>query len=225
MILWALARVALAEPVDAVDEATTAVASEELPASEVERLLGPPPPDVPDEVSPLPVIDAFSWWPLLFAAAGAGAVWWMRRRLEASKIDGGSELRVVGRADLGAQSGLAVVEVRDRQGTWRRLVIGTGGGSPQLVADLGEPQFGLLGEDEDSTVEEITAHTPPSRSIEGDLPHDFEGYDPLPSPSEAGLPPLPADPRSGRALVHEVLGERRRRGRTKRPPGSFQTFA
>ncbi len=225
MIVWgllvSLARAEPADPPPAPPETT--------PTLE-ERLLGDPAVQPPPDAEPLPVVDTFSWWPLLLAAAGAGLLWWTRRRLEAKQSgDGSSELRVVGRAELGGQSGVAVVEVRDRQGTWRRLVIGTGGGgAPQLVADLGEPQFGLLGEDDDSTVEEVAPLTPPSapsRSLGGDLPRDFDRYDPLPSPSEAGLPPLPADPRSGRALVHEVLGERRRKAKPTRRSTSFQTFA
>ncbi|MEM6931262.1 MAG: flagellar biosynthetic protein FliO [Myxococcota bacterium] len=232
MILWGLllsvAHAEPAAPAPAGVDVSAAAPATPGPTLE-ERLLGEPGVDEPPAVEPLPVLDTFAWWPILLVAAGAGAVWWTRRRLEQKQAeDTGSELRVVGRADLGAQSGLAVVEVRDRNGTWRRLVIGTGDGTPALVADLGEPQFGLLGEDEDSTVEEVAPYrTPPSpdRSLSGDLPRDFDRYDPLPSPSEAGLPPLPADPKSGRALVHEVLGERRRKGRPARRSASFHTFA
>ncbi|MEO0603751.1 MAG: flagellar biosynthetic protein FliO [Myxococcota bacterium] len=229
MIHWGLLlSVAHAEPAPPPAEVDVPAEPAAAPTLE-ERLLGEPPVDEPPAVEPLPVLDTFSWWPILLVAAGAGAVWWTRRRLEQKHAeDTGSELRVVGRAELGAQSGLAVVEVRDRNGAWRRLVIGTGDGTPALVADLGEPQFGLLGEDEDSTVEEVAPYTPPSapdRSLGGDLPRDFDRYDPLPSPSEAGLPPLPADPKSGRALVHEVLGERRRKGRPARRSTSFHTFA
>ncbi|MEN0062838.1 MAG: flagellar biosynthetic protein FliO [Myxococcota bacterium] len=198
---------------------------QELPRSEVERLLGPEPAGPPAELAPRPVIDTFSWWPFVLVGLGAGALWWIRRRIEQGPAkDTGSELRVVGRADLSGQSALAVVEVRDRSGSWRRLVIGTGDGTPQLVADLGEPQFGFLGEDEDSTVQELGFVPPSPKASVEDLPSDFAPYEPLPSPSEAGLPPLPADPKSGRALVHEVLGERRRKPRSRRST-SFQTFA
>jgi len=207
-----------------------ALASEQYKA-DLDRLLAvEPAPDGPEpsEAEPIPVIDTFSWWPFALAALGALALWGVRKRIEQKRAeDSGSELRVVGRADLGAQSGLAVVEVRDRSGAWRRLVIGTGEGTPQLVADLGEPQFGLLPEDEDTTVEETaprTAVSTTARPLEGGLPGDFSAYEPLPTPSEAGLPPLPADPKSGRALVHEVLGERRRSRPARRPP-SFHTFA
>jgi len=237
VILWGLlVSVASAEPAAPVPSDAAASEAPAVPepatglsAEDVERLLGPEPSADAPAAEPRPIVDTFSWWPFAFAAVGGLAVWWARKRLEQTQAaDSGSELRVVGRADLGAQSGLAVVEVRDRAGTWRRLVIGTGDGTPQLVADLGEPQFGLLGEDEDSTVEEVAPISnprAPDRSIGGDLPSDFAEYDPLPSPSEAGLPPVPADPRSGRALVHEVLGERRRRERPSRRNASFQTFA
>lgn len=238
MILWGLlasaAHAAPESPPTAEPSPPAAEVRAEEPAEPMstlhDRLLGDSEVErPPDAAAPKPVADTFSWWPLILAAGGAGLVWLLRRRLEEKRAeDSGSELRVVGRADLGAASGLAVVEVRDRNGTWRRFVIGTGGGTPQLVADLGEPQFGLLGEDEDSTVEEVAPITPlgaPSRSLGGDLPREFAGYDPLPSPSEAGLPPLPADPGSGRALVHEVLGERRRKTRPPRRPPSFHTFA
>lgn len=230
MIHWLVATLAYAEPVStepdgglSAAEFEQLMAGQSLPSRESKPSSHGSEQTGMRTEAPSP-FDGLPWWPLVACGAGAIVLWWTRRKLAAGlNPDPGSELRVVGRTQLGPQAGLAVVEVRDRNGTWRRLVIGTGDHSPQLVADLGEPQFGLLGEDEDSTVEEVEVVAGRSRAgAPPDLPGDFDHYEPLPSPSEAGLPPLPADPGSGRALVHEVLGERRRR--TKRP-SSFGTFA
>jgi hypothetical protein len=98
-----------------------------------ERLLGgadPEPAAVTE--SPWPPL-----WPFGLAAAGAALAVWARRK--GSPSDNG-EIRLISMIPLGKDNGLAVVEVMDADGVWRRLLVGSGTGAPQLLTDLGEPE-------------------------------------------------------------------------------------
>lgn len=122
-----------------------------------ERLLGPEPP-VPEARAPA-TPDLASSWPLALGALGLGALWWGRGKLRLpSSLAREPELRVVGRTALGGGAGLAVVEVRGSDGGWRRLVIGTGTGSPSLVVDLGSASF-------DEALEAAEVEEPPHESV------------------------------------------------------------
>jgi len=72
--------------------------------------------------------------PALLLLTGAGATWMMKRRVESA---GGLPITVLSRQALGDRSSLVLVEVVDADGEKRRLLLGTGGGPPSLVADLG----------------------------------------------------------------------------------------
>ncbi len=143
--LWAHAQPAPAEPVS--------------PPAEYERLLGEPlAAEEPTADEATPSSGALSLGiPLVVGGIGLVLLWLGRKSLLGRRASGtGSELRIVGRAALGPSAGLVVLEVRGRSGTWRRLVVGTGDGPPRLVADLGEPEFGILGpvtEDDDDAPE------------------------------------------------------------------------
>ncbi len=96
-------------------------------------------------------------------AIGAAA-WWLRKRTSANSAPS-AELRVVARASLTAQNGLSVVEVKDGQGQWTRLLVADGP-TPSLVADLGrvdapqttaeQPSFASLVQDEDEDIVPVT---------------------------------------------------------------------
>ena len=102
-----------------------------------ERLLG----DAPAAVLPSSHGGTGSPWlgALAIVAAGSGLAFWLKQRtaLRASEED--PVLRIVSRSSLGL-SQLVVVDVRDGLGRTRRLLIGTGGSSPALVADLGDDE-------------------------------------------------------------------------------------
>ncbi len=75
---------------------------------------------------------------LALAGLVGGAVW-ARRRLFAGFKPGGeaNALTVVARRSVGGTSALLLIDVQDADGGCRRLLVGTGGGTPGLVADLG----------------------------------------------------------------------------------------
>ena len=52
----------------------------------------------------------------------------------------------MGRQPLGDRSALVLVEVEDGDGEKRRLLVGTGGQAPTLVADLGTALPGVIDE-------------------------------------------------------------------------------
>ena len=88
-------------------------------------------------VPAVPVLPFSTLGFLGFGALGIGA-WWSRNQLLARGPFEGPALRVVSRTSLGGNSGLALIEVKDHTGAWRRMVVGVGGsGPPELVADLG----------------------------------------------------------------------------------------
>lgn len=102
-----------------------------------QRLFGAEPP-APSE-APAPV-EAPSPWKLV-VPAGLGAVGlFMMWRMRAVKpgVGPGRPLEVICRQPLGDRNALVLLEVVDADGERRRLLVGTGGGAPSLVADLGQ---------------------------------------------------------------------------------------
>lgn len=73
--------------------------------------------------------------PVALAAVGLAGAWWLKKR--APVVTGARPMAVVWRQALGDRGTLVLVEVLDADGETRRLLIGTGGGPPSLVADLG----------------------------------------------------------------------------------------
>lgn len=213
-------------------------------AALADRLLGPeagiasPDPEVTELLPPVQ-----SPWqtplPFILGAVGLYALWWGQKRWQSQRRGLGSELRIVGRATLGGSAGLAVVEVRGREGLWRRLVVGTGDGAPRLVADLGEPVFGLLSpepevDEIDAGVGSMIAPNPEPNRDPAISPLDAPARAPFGRPSfppffdedEPGATTLDTD---ARVLIEEVLGERRRKARADGAPtqrrGRFSTSA
>ncbi|MDP2310777.1 MAG: hypothetical protein Q8P18_32465 [Pseudomonadota bacterium] len=73
--------------------------------------------------------------PATLAVVGLAGAWWVKKRAPA--VGGAKPLSVVWRQALGDRGTLVLIEVLDADGETRRLLIGTGGGPPSLVADLG----------------------------------------------------------------------------------------
>lgn len=104
-----------------------------------ERLLGPPSAEAAP--APPPADAGLPLWPLGVAVAGAALALWARRRATGA-AGRGSDLRVVSTVAVGKDNALAVVEVLDADGTWRRLLVGAGQGAPQLLTELGDREPG-----------------------------------------------------------------------------------
>lgn len=103
------------------------------PDPEFDRLFGPEPASAVVEGLPE---SALPWWSPAAAvlALGVGAMTWMYRRGNAPAP---GVLSVLVRQSLGDRGALVLIEVTGGDGERRRLLIGTGGGPPTLVADLG----------------------------------------------------------------------------------------
>lgn len=115
------------------------------------RLLGPAPTVVPAPTafaSPLDV-GVPVWWPIAAVGVGAGLLFVARKRLTGRTMYE-SQLLVVGRTSLGGSSALLLVDVAQPGGAMRRLVIATGGGTPTLLADLGDDTTSAEEENEPS---------------------------------------------------------------------------
>jgi hypothetical protein len=157
------------------------------------------------------------WTAIGMAAVGAGLAYAARRHLARQPRSSPDVLQIVGRASLGS-SQLVLLDVAAPDGSRRRLLIGTGGSSPTLVADLGDDEPELEPAESSSSApasawepEPVVAPSkkPVARSLYGQLP---------------GLlpPPVDADERAARkrsamALIDEVTRERRGPSRV---PGS-----
>jgi hypothetical protein len=76
-------------------------------------------------------------WPAILL--GIVGTWFWRKR-KGEKKDTRDEISIVGRASLGREGSLAVIEVEDSDGQPRRLLVGYGGGAPRLVADLADSE-------------------------------------------------------------------------------------
>ncbi|MCA9489852.1 MAG: hypothetical protein KC621_08010 [Myxococcales bacterium] len=166
---------------------------------ETERLLGPDPTPTP-LVAPRmasasnPAVELVGLWPIGVTIAGAAVLWIMSR---VRRLDPGPDLvhvDVVGRAGVGGNAALQVVDVQDAKGNIRRLLLATGTGAPTLIADLGETSAEDGTESEEAPVHLMTRATRP-------LP--------------LGLVPPVAEPQNDRkaqvlGLIDEVIGNARR---------------
>lgn len=219
MIAWFLSVALASDPIpsDPIPSEPAPTALRTLPPDDTlqERLLGEAAevsPGVPSQAtgSELP----WTWTALGMAAVGAGLVYAARRHLARRVPDSPDVLQIVGRAGLGS-SQLVLLDVATPDGSRRRLLIGVGGSSPTLVADLGDDEPALAESSSsapalDYEPEPVVAPSLPeppvqkkaaARSLYGQLP---------------GLlpPPVNADERAARkrsamALIDEVTRERR----------------
>ncbi len=79
---------------------------------------------------------AFPWWTLPAGIGALGLVAASRLRAPGESSSPPPTVRVISRQAVGDKSHLVVVDIPTQAGT-RRLLVGTGGGAPSLVADLG----------------------------------------------------------------------------------------
>lgn len=108
------------------------------------RLLGPEPAPVAAAQAPAgptpvatpqaPSLEMPPWWTLPLLGLALGWAWTQRKKTEQVEADA---LRVLGRTPLGKDASVVLLEVRDAQGAWRRLLVGNGGDGPQLITGLG----------------------------------------------------------------------------------------
>ena len=172
---------------------------------------------------------SFPWWLPAALLGGLGLVLLSRREGGLSQLgigNGSAPMRVLSRTALGQNSGLALVELDEGDGSTRRVLVGFGGGSPNLVAELG--LMTPMPEEEDQVFEAHPSLAPLARipTVE-----DF-GFQPTPARTQlsANTPPidLPSEP-----VINEVLekpSSARRsvldsKTRTLRPPESQSDFA
>lgn len=169
---------------------------------ETDRLLGPDPAPVVETrmaSAPAPSVELVGLWPLGVAVVGAGVLWVMSR---VRRLDPGPDLvhvDVVGRAGVGGNNALQVVDVQDAKGNLRRLLLATGAGTPTLIADLGEAPVG----DAESEEEPVRITTRATRPLLRAVP-----------------PPAPEAPQTDRkaqvlGLIDEVIGNARRASGTR----------
>ncbi len=175
-----------------------------------ERLFGSDAPAVEAEVSGLraaPGQPLGAWWPLGLLALG-GLAWAGRGRLRRDPAP--APLHVLGQASLGRNTGVVLVEVEDGTGGRRRMLVGTGGQGPVLLAHLGE---GTVAAGEPPAVEAPAA---PARSWDEAL--DRARREPEAPPPRRRRPRVPVALEDRDDLVAEVLAERENRGRARRKP-------
>lgn len=115
-----------------VSDAATAPTTD---AARAERLLGAAAePSAPDEPS---VGGGLRAWSIPAGIGGLAIAGGLARRRRGA-APGVAPMQVVQRIALGDKNFLVIVDVPDCTGAARRLVVGTGSGSPTLVSDLGE---------------------------------------------------------------------------------------
>ena len=137
---------------------------------------------------------------LCVAAVGFG----VRSRVTTKAVASKKGMHVVERVVLQGNNGLTVVDVAEAEGTVRRLLVGTGAGSPVLVADLG-----LVKVESDSSeapsVEEVL-HTPDTGlDLEAELENEA-AYVVVPAAQQRA--PEPYRVVAARAVLEEVIAER-----------------
>lgn len=171
-----------------------------------------------------PVSERGSVLPVALFVGGvciAGVGWTTRRKILAKVVSSSTPLEVVGRTMLHGSSGLAVINVEAGDGSLRRLLVGMGGDTPTLVADLGtvaQKREATVGEAYDAIartvdMEAIEPHVvaPP---VYDDLEVELDTQPAYVVASGTSVAPV-EDPRqermdAARAVLNEILAERQR---------------
>jgi len=202
------------------------VASEPVPMGpaedvEFQRLFGKTAP------APLPKADqklvdsasqlAWPWWSWPLGLLAIGVLLIIRSRVQNPQIPV-EAIRVVSRQTVGKDGTLALIEVHDGDSRKRRLLVGLGGGSPRLVADvsawevavaapsnISNDAVALVGPDPDSDPQVATSPTTAPLRV---APKPFEGH--LQQASERyAVSEERSAPSSEKAdLIEEVLAQR-----------------
>lgn len=171
------------------------------------------------------------WWLPASLLGAAGLFLFTRREGGLRQLGLGNTatpMRVLSRTALGQNTGLALVELDDGAGATRRVLVGFGGGSPNLVTELGTQVASapVLAEPKPAPVLFTPAPAPRIPSVED---FGFQTAPTLPDLSMAHrpieLPPEPVmttavEPRS--STRRSVLNSKTR---TLRPPGKQQEFS
>lgn len=137
---------------------------------------------------------------VLALGMGGAAMWWLKQRGVAATA---APLQVLHRQPIGDRSSLVLVEVLTADGERRRLLVGTGGGAPTLVSDLG------------GGFEDVEARAPAPAPLQAAPPRvSAAPAPPTPVMVTASAPTVrvTAGPRAAN-IADEVLAERRTRGR------------
>ncbi len=195
------------------EPASTAVVTSGTPPQPdptYERLLGDQPP-TPTPESPEALSLPIWVWPLaalLVLLVLGGRFLESRRRKSAGPP---LELRLISRLSLGREGQLAVIEVADGAGAYRRLLVGLGGGAPRLVMELDSSTF------ESALVANGVPAEPRARPTESRPARPTPDSGPTERPAESRARPAtsrPATPDARRPLavrsdlIQEVLAER-----------------
>ncbi len=78
---------------------------------------------------------AWPWWTWPVGLLAIGVLFMIRSKVQNPKLPV-EAIRVVSRQTIGKDGALALIEVHDGDSRKRRLLVGLGGGSPRLVADV-----------------------------------------------------------------------------------------
>jgi flagellar biogenesis protein FliO len=105
-------------------------------ADDAARLLGPEPTNQAAAAT-FPSTSLAGLWPLVLAGAVAAGIWAWQRRPRGDGTLETATVENVGRHSLGGTNTLHLVDVEDRNGRVRRLVVATGNQGVTLLADLG----------------------------------------------------------------------------------------
>ena len=123
---------------------------------------------------------AWPWWSWPVGLFALGALLIVRSRVNKQELPN-EAIRVVSRQPLGKDGALALIELNDGDARTRRLLVGLGGGSPRLVADVSawevavaapsnimNDAVAVMGPDPDQGVSHVppspVTHTPEERS-------------------------------------------------------------
>jgi hypothetical protein len=120
------------EPVAPADAATTTA------ESRAQRLLGAEGTPASASAAPAENGAGLRAWSIPLGIGGLAVAGVFARRRRGMAAAGSQPMQVVQRIALGEKSFLVVVDIPGVNGATRRLVVGTGNGSPSLVSDLGE---------------------------------------------------------------------------------------
>lgn len=110
-----------------------------------------------------PGVPLGSWIiPTLMLLGAGGFLLWQRQKLGTLPQ---STLRVLHRQPIGDRTSVVLLEVPDRDGDTRRLLIGTGPGAPVLLADLGFSEAPREASVREATARESTPRPEPLRPV------------------------------------------------------------